>query len=155
MNKTATYLTSLRVKELEKELDYLKTKKQPEVALKIKEARALGTLEDNADYDDYVEKQSLIQSRMREIENLLSSAKIIKKTRITAVALGCTVVVEVEGRTDKFTIVGAEEAAPHEGKISHESPVGKSLLGCEAGQEVLVETEMFSTMYKVVTIAND
>jgi transcription elongation factor GreA len=154
MDKTITYLTGMRVKELKEELDYLKVERQPEVAKLIKDARSLGSIEENEVYDDYVEQQSIIESRIREIENMLSTATVIKASKKSTVGLGCKVIVEVEGRKDSFIIVGVEEAAPHKGKISHESPLGQSLIGCSVGQEVLIETEVYSTMYKILTIEN-
>lgn len=154
MNKTKTtnYLTQVRVKELKKELEYLKNVKHPEIAKLIKEARELGSLEDNADYDIYMDQQALIESRIRDIEVLLTTSTVITKNDNKVVSLGNRVIVEVEGRKDIFVIVGVDEAAPHEGKISHISPVGKSLLGCKVGQEVLVETEVYSTIYKIIDI---
>lgn len=156
MNKTrnTNYLTRSRVKELKKELEYLKNVKRPEIAKLIKQARELGGLEDNSDYDIYMDQQGLIETRIRNIELLLKTATVIKKNNTKVVSLGNRVVVEVEGRKDAFVIVGVDEAAPHKGKISHISPVGKSLLGCKVGQEVLVETEVYSTIYKIIDIEN-
>jgi len=156
MNKTKTtnYLTHVRVKELEKELEYLKNVKHPEMAKLIKQARELGGLEDNSEYDIYMDQQGLIESRMRDIKLLLTTSTVITKNNTKVVSLGNRVIVEVEGRKDTFVIVGVDEAAPHKGKISHISPVGKSLLGCKVGQEVLVETEVYSTIYKIIDIEN-
>lgn len=153
--KTATFLTPLRVKELQKELDYLRDKKEPQIAKSIKDARELGNTENSSEYDVYLEEQSVVVARIREIEETLAKTKVIKNKKTgtnSSVVVGATVIVEVEGRQDMFTIVGVEEAAPHKGKISHESPVGKSLIGCTIGQEVLVETEMYSTIYKIIDV---
>lgn len=147
------YLTALRVKELEEELKFLKDIKEPQVASEIKESRLMEGVEDNPTYELLVDEQNSVVTRIREIENILSSAKLIKGSKKQKnVAMGCKVTVEVEGRMDHFVIVGVQEASPFEGKISHESPVGRSLLGCQVGQEVLVETEMYSTFYKIVDI---
>ena|SRR3990167_758278 len=149
------FLTKLRAEELENELKYLKDIKEPEIAQKIRGAREMGNLEDNSEFDLAIEQQSFIANRIREIESILANAKIIKNSSKTVkVNVGSTVIVEVEGRQDAFTIVGISEAAPLSGKISHESPVGKALMGSQIGQEVLVETEVYSTMYKIIDIKN-
>ncbi|PIR43132.1 transcription elongation factor GreA [candidate division WWE3 bacterium CG10_big_fil_rev_8_21_14_0_10_32_10] len=153
---TAVYLTELRAAELDKELRYLKEEEEPRIAKAIKEAREMGSLEDNTDFDLSMDQQAVIAARVREIESLLSNAKIIKqKAKVSSVGVGCKVIVEVEGRQDAFEIVGVAEAAPHQGRISHESPVGKALVGSKIGQEVLVETEVYSTIYKIVDISNE
>lgn len=146
------YITKLRAEELEQEMKYLTEVKQPDVAQKIREARDMGNLQENSSFDLYIEEQAFVTSRIREIQNLLSSAKIIEKTKFTSVEVGTTVIVEVEGRQDQFVIVGVAEAQPLSGRISHESPVGKALLGASIGQEILVETEVYSAVYKVINI---
>lgn len=153
-DKYQQYLTALRVKELEEELKFLKDVKEPQVALQIKESRTLEGIEDNTNYELMVEEQNVVVNRIREIETILAGAKLIKGSKkLKNVSIGCKVTVEVEGRLDSFIIVGVAEASPFDGKISNESPVGKSLLGCQVGQEVLVETEMYTTFYKIVDIA--
>ena len=152
---TQYYLTSLRVKELEEELKFLKEVKEPRIAQQINDSRQMEGVEDNTTFELLIDEQNSITARIREIERMLSSAILIKiKSKIKNVSIGCKVIVEVEGRKDEFHIVGVEEASPFEGKISTESPVGKSLLGCSVGQEVLVETEMYSTFYKIIDIQN-
>jgi len=153
-DKNQQYLTALRVKELEEELKFLKDVKEPQVALQIKESRSLEGVEDNTNYELMIEEQNVVVNRIREIETILAGAKLIKgRKKLKNVSIGCKVTVEVEGRLDSFIIVGVAEASPFDGKISNESPVGKSLLGCQVGQEVLVETEMYTTFYKIVDIA--
>lgn len=153
MSVQTSYLTKLRAQELEGELKYLQEVKEPELANKIKDAREMGRLENNPDFDIYIEQQSLVTTRIREIEFLLCNSQIITSTKKQSkVSVGSTVIVEVEGRNDSFTIVGVSEAAPHQGKISHESPVGKALIGASVGQEIFVETEIYSTIYRVIDI---
>ena len=146
------YISKLRAEELDQELKFLLEVKQPDVAKKILEAREMGNLQENSSFDLYIEEQELVSARVREIQNLLASAKIIKDTKFTTVEVGTTVIVEVEGRQDEFTIVGVSEVQPMSGRISHESPVGKALLGSAIGQEVLVETEVYSALYKIINI---
>jgi transcription elongation factor GreA len=158
LTSTGVYLTELRATELKQELLHLKQIKSPELSRRIKEAREMGNHEENDLLYEVLEQQEELSKRIREIENLLITAQVISgniQTELTSVAIGCTVVVEVEGRLDTFKIVGVDEAAPLQGKISNHSPVGKALIGCGKGQEVLVETEVYSTIYKVVDIKNE
>lgn len=146
------YISKLRAEELEQELKFLEEVKHPDIAKKILEAREMGNLQESSSFDLYTEEQATVTARAREIRNLLSSAKIIKGTKFSTVEVGTTVLVEVDGRQDEFTIVGVTEVQPLSGKISHESPVGKALLGSAIGQEVMVETEVYSAIYKVISI---
>lgn len=149
------YLTPERLKELKGELKFLKNKKEPEIAKSIQLARQLsGSLEENADYDLFIEEQNIVHKRIAEIEVLLSRSKLIRQEKKkNEVTIGATVVVEVEGRIDSFTIVGVEDVDLRKGKISNESPVGKTLLGAKKGEEVLVETEVYSTIYKILSVS--
>ena len=157
MDTSNVFLTSLRLKELKNELKYLKGVKEPEIARQIKEAREMGNLEDNAEFDRTLEERSLIIERIHALEKTLAQAVVIQpsKKEKKQVTLGSRVVVEVDGRKDSFVILGQEEADPTKGCISNESPVGKALLGAKLGQEVYVETGFLSVVYKVIDIINE
>lgn len=148
------YLTPQRLEELKNELKFLKNKKEPEIAKNIQIARQLSaSIDENADFDLYIEEQNNVHKRIAEIEHLISKSKLIKKEKKkNEVTLGATVMVEVEGRIDSFTIVGVQDVDLKKGRISNESPVGKTLLGSKKGDEVLVETEVYSTMYKILNV---
>ena len=149
------YLTKEGRSKLQKELKELSSVKRASVAEQIKEARALGDILQNPVYDAAVEEHGYIEGRISEIEEILANSEIIKKDKKKSkdgVFVGSTVVVEVNGINDSFTIVGVAEADPVKKLISNESPVGKSLLGAKIGDEVKVVTPIFTTTYKIVEI---
>ncbi|HRE47656.1 MAG TPA: transcription elongation factor GreA [Aggregatilineales bacterium] len=137
------YLTEEGAAELRRELDELKTVKRPELAAKLKEAISQGDLSENADYQDAKEQQAFLEGRINHLEELLRAATIISndKTRGKTIQVGSEVTVQ-EGNDppETYIIVGAAEANPREGRISNESPLGKSLLGKKQGNKVKVET---------------
>lgn len=149
------YLTKEGQQKLKEELKHLSEVKRASVAEQIKEARSYGDILQNPVYDAAVEEQGYIEGRISEIEEILGNSEIIKKTNggdANAVFVGSTVVVNVNGVKDSFTIVGVAEADPVNKLISNESPVGKSLLGAKIGDEVKVVTPIFTTVYKIVEI---
>ena len=139
----STYLTSEGKADLEQELRTLLEVRRPELAAKLKEAVAQGDLKENADYHDAKEQQAFIEGRIQYLENILRSAVVITETGLTdEVRLGSEVTIrEEDGDEDEtYKIVGAAEANPREGKISHESPIGAALLGRKKGDLVKVTT---------------
>jgi transcription elongation factor GreA len=122
-------------KDLEKELAELKARR-PEIAEKIATARSYGDLSENEDYSAARGEQKVIEGRILEIEDILLHAKIIKSGKKEKVAMGSTVTLESSGKTNTYTLVGAVEANPLEGKISNESPIGKAIFGKKVGEEV-------------------
>lgn len=108
----------------------------------------------NPEYLDFQEDLSFLESRIAELEHILKNAEVIKippKEKRDIVNLGATVLVEIDGQTDEFTIVGSLEANPSLGKISNESPVGRALLGYRAGDEIIVSSPI-QTVYKIKKI---
>lgn len=137
------YLTPEGRTELEQELEKLLTVRRPELAQKLKEAVAQGDLKENADYHDAKEQQAFIEGRIQYLENILRSAETIDRDGTSdVVVLGSEVTIrEEDGDEDEtYMIVGAAEARPSDGKISHESPIGASLLGRKKGDKVRVKT---------------
>jgi transcription elongation factor GreA len=137
------YLTAEGRESLERELEELVTRLRPEIAQKIKEAVEDGDLKENANYHDAKEKQAFIEGRIADIEAKLRNAVLIEKQDGSdLVQLGSTVTIrEVGGDEDEvYTIVGAAEAKPHEGRISNESPIGEALLGRRKNDKVRVIT---------------
>lgn len=148
----ANYLTSEGAEELRQELSRLINVTRPEVARKLQEAVAQGDLKENADYHDAKEQQAFIEGRIQYLENLLRSAVIISNDgNSSEVTLGSEVTIREEGtdEDETYMIVGAAEANPREGKISHESPIGSALLGQKKGAKVQVETPGGSTTFKI------
>ena len=130
-NSKTVYLTQEGLDELKSELDNLINVRRPENIQSIKEARALGDLSENADYDAARDEQAQIESRIKTIEKMLENVSIITKTDTDKVSLGTTVsikYVDDEDEDDEYKIVGSQEADPFESKISNESPIAKALL---------------------------
>ncbi len=138
------FLTKEGYDKLQDELDYLRTAKRQEVANRLHEAMEGGELIENAEYEAAKNEQAFVEGRIQELDLLLATAKIIEdngKKKGDVVHLGSKVTIK-EGNfeAETFTIVGAAEANPREGKISNESPIGKAILGRKVGDTVKVET---------------
>jgi transcription elongation factor GreA len=135
-------LTEEGLSRLEKELEFLKTVRRPQVAERIRQAKDLASTQNNAEYDDAKNDQAFVEGRILTLEKLIQDARIIDEEQAhhaSAVQIGSTVhLVDAEGKRIQYTIVGAPEADPKEGRISNESPVGQSLLGKRVGDEVQV-----------------
>ncbi|MBQ3436359.1 transcription elongation factor GreA [Candidatus Saccharibacteria bacterium] len=132
MKKTIS-LTAEGKKDLEKELDEL-IKNRPAIAERIAVARSFGDLSENEEYSSARNEQKVAEGRILEIQEILKSAKIIRGGKKSKVDLGAVVSLDMGGRKVEYTLVGATEANPLEGKISNESPIGKALLGRKAGE---------------------
>ncbi len=128
-------ITAAGRKDLEKELEELKARR-PELAEKIATARSYGDLSENEDYSAARGEQKVVEGRILEIEDILLHAKIIKSGKREKVAMGSTVTLESDGKKNTYTLVGAVEANPLEGKISNESPIGVAIFGKKVGEEV-------------------
>lgn len=135
-------LTKEKLEKLEDELEYLKTKKRPEMAEKIKIARSFGDLSENADYDEAKNEQGEVESRIAKLEEMIRNAKIIEvKENSDIVGVGNTVTLfdeEFDEELD-YQIVGTAESNPLEGLISNESPVGSAIIGHKVGDRVEVD----------------
>ena len=138
-----TFLTEAGRKALQEELNHLRFARRKEVAARIHKASESGGTVDNAEYDEAKNEQALVEGRLRDVENILSVAVIAPSHDEAggAVDIGASVTVKTEdGRKQRYTVVGSAEAAPLDGKISNESPVGQALLGHKVGDQVRVET---------------
>lgn len=133
MKKTVN-LTAEGKAELEQELKDL-IAQRPVIAERLATARAFGDLSENQEYSDARSEQKTIENRIAEIENTLKNATVIKARKSDKVNIGSTVEITMSGKKFTYAIVGPVEANPLEGKISHESPIGKELLGRKVGEE--------------------
>lgn len=148
-----TYLSPEGVEALKKELQELKTKNRQEIAKRLKEAKDLGDLSENAEYFEATEAQSLNENRIAELEELLKNVVIIKTSNAEdIVKIGSTIEVQINNSTEVFNIVGSAEAKPQEGKISNESPLGRAFLNKKIGDEVEVKTPGGIVKYKIIKI---
>lgn len=133
MKKTIK-LTASGKKELQQELQAL-IAERPAIAERLATARAFGDLSENQEYTDARAEQKNIENRIAEIEDTLRQAEVIKTKKSDKIEIGSTVNITMNGKPFTYSIVGPVEANPLEGKISHESPIGKELLGRKIGEE--------------------
>lgn len=127
--------------------------RRPEVIDRIKKARELGDLKENADYTSAREEQSFLEGRIQAIEAQLRHAVVIQPSDGNRIALGSHVIVELDGEQTEWTVVGPAESDPGSGRISSASPVGKALLGRASGDDAVVVTPRGEVRYRVVSIA--
>jgi len=147
--KKPTLLTEEGLKELQAELDDLINVKRPANLKAIKEARALGDLSENADYDAAKNDQAELEGRIKKIEKMLENYEIIENKKTDKVALGSTVEIKYvdDDETDEYKIVGSQEADPFQSKISNESPIAKAIMNKKVGD--IVEVESPNGAYKI------
>lgn len=149
------YLTNEGFLEIEEELNRLKEVKRPEIIKALKDARALGDLSENADYDAARDEQAKVEGRIAELEKLLEVAELIEKEDTGKVGLGATVKIMYEDDpedVEEYRIVGSKEADPSNNKISNESPLAKAILGAKAGDDCIVESPNGNYNVKVLDI---
>lgn len=147
-------LTAEGYLELEQELNMLKTERRPEVIKALKEARALGDLSENSDYDAARNEQAQVEARIKELEYKLEHSTIADASKCDSVHVGNTVTISYEdGETEEYKIVGSLEADPFENKISNESPIGKAILGHKEGENIEVASPNGNFMVTIVKIA--
>ena len=140
--KKEIYVTNEGLEKMKSELDYLKMERRPEVIQSLKEARALGDLSENAEYDAARAAQAEVESKIKELEYNIEHAKIISDEKTGKVSIGSVVKIKYveDDETEEFTIVGSKEADPFENRISNESPIALAILGKKAKDKVLVDS---------------
>lgn len=148
-------ITEEGLEKLKVELKELLEVRRPEVISRIKGAKELGDLSENAEYSAAKDEQSFIEGRIQELEEVIKHAKIAENAtaRNGLINIGSSVKVLVDGDEDSFEVVGPTESDPTKGKISIDSPVGKALLGRKAKDTVAVETPDGKIQYKVVSVS--
>lgn len=149
------YLTPEGREELREELEELVNVKRPALAERLRKAIAQGDLSENADYHTAKEEQSFLEGRIQEIEATLRTAEIIQETKHSnVVSLGSRVTVMEEGteHAETFRIVGIAETDPINGKVSHESPIGRALLGRQVQDVVTVEAPGGEIAFRITEI---
>jgi len=151
MDKT-TYLTKEGLQDLHKEYDELTKVKRPEVLDRVSQARNQGDLSENAEYTAARDELSFMDGRIEELEEMLKTVQVIEDTGQGTVALGSKVTLKVNGKEEMFTVVGEWEADPTAKKISHESPLGKALLGKKKGEKLEVDAPAGKVIYTVVSV---
>ncbi|MBQ1678987.1 MAG: transcription elongation factor GreA [Oscillospiraceae bacterium] len=154
-------ITSIRLAELEEELQYLKTTREKEVAEHLKEARSFGDLSENSEYDEAKNEQAQLYGRIAEVENILAHAVIIddglegvEASSVGYIGLGSTVKVrDLEfDDVDIYAIVGSQEADPKNHRISDDSPFGRAMLGKRVGDVVEVEAPVGIVRFEILSV---
>jgi transcription elongation factor GreA len=153
---TGTFLTPEGAEKVKAELENLKTVKRQELAVRLRDAKLMGDLSENADWIMAKEDQAFLEGRIQELEAVLRNATITAASDGLArdrVAVGCAVTVREPGEDEEvFTLVGAKEADPRSRKVSNESPIGRALLGKRVGDKVKVETPGGGMSFEILKI---
>jgi transcription elongation factor GreA len=154
MNNKPAYLSREGFEKLREELDEMVNVRRAEVAARIHDAKEHGDITENAEYEDAKNEQAFVEGRIQALSALIKNAVMIEQNHSTThVQIGSTVTVQSEDGKEKFTIVGSAEAAPAEGRISNESPVGRALLGHKKGEVVDVSVPAGQYSYKIISIS--
>ena len=153
-NKNTVYLTQEGLDNLKKELDDLINVRRPENVQAIKEARALGDLSENAEYDAARNEQAVIEARIKQLEKMLENVSIISDVSTDSVSIGNTVTIKYvdDDEEDEYKIVGSQEADPFESRISNESPIAQALFDHKVGDIVTIESPNGSYQVEITAI---
>lgn len=149
------YVTEEGLEDMKRELDILKQEKRPEVIEALKEARALGDLSENAEYDAARNAQAELENKILTLEKMVERAVVIEEKGTDVVSIGNQVEIEYIDDSEKetYTIVGSKEADPFENKISNESPIALAILGKKIGDVATVKSPNGEYSIKVLNIA--
>ncbi|HZW04849.1 MAG TPA: transcription elongation factor GreA [Anaerolineaceae bacterium] len=150
-----SFLTREGYQKLQDELEFLRTQKRQEIAQRLHEAMEGGELIENAEYEAAKNEQAFVEGRIKELEILLATARIVEDTPGAGVIqVGSHVTIQEEGLDDEecYIIVGAAEANPSSGRISNESPLGRALMNKQAGDKVQVDAPAGSFTVHVLKV---
>jgi transcription elongation factor GreA len=149
------YLTAAGAAKIKAELEQLTGPERDALAKRLRDAIQMGDLSENADYHKAKEDQGFLEGRIQELDYLLRKAIIVEETDTPKdrVAVGARVTVQEEDFTpEEFLMVGAKEADPRNGKISHESPIGSALMDHRVGDKVEVNTPGGRIIFAILKI---
>jgi transcription elongation factor GreA len=155
MDQKKIFLTQEGLDELKRELQELVKVKRPAVVERVSSARDMGDLAENSEYQAAREELSLIDGRIEELQEILKNAKVIQENthgKGKKVQLGSKVTVVIGKKKEVFTLVGEWEADPENKKISHQSPLGKALLGRSVGEKVEVNAPAGKVVYTITDV---
>ena len=155
MDEKEYYLTEQGLDELKKELEELKLERRPAVIQALKDARALGDLSENAEYDAARSEQAEVEGRIAQLEVMIEKAVIIEKNESDVVSFGSKVTLQYldDNEKETYTIVGTSEVDPFENKISNESPLAQAIMGKKVGTKATVVADSGNYDVKIVKIA--
>lgn len=146
------FLTPEGLEKLTAELQHLKVEKRRELANRIQEAKELGDLSENAEYQEAKNEQSFVEGRILEIEMTLKSAEVIQPTNSATAQVGSRVTITMGGKEYTYHIVGSNEADPTNGRISNASPLGQAFLGHKAGDVTTIATPSGAVEAKITKV---
>ena len=148
------YLTREGRDELQKEFEALTEQRRPRAVQRLVDSRVIGDMEENSDYSQAKQDLSFIDGRIAELEEVLGRAKLVTKGHNSCqqAGLGCKITVKIGKEEQTFYLVGEWEADPAQQKISHESPLGKALIGKKKGEKVEVEAPAGKIIYTILKI---
>jgi transcription elongation factor GreA len=153
---STSFLTREGYIKLQDELEFLRTKKREEIANRLHEAMEGGELIENAEYEIAKNEQAFVEGRIKELEILLATARVVEDAHHSstgAIQVGSTVTIQEEDLDPEvYTIVGAAEANPVQGKVSNESPLGKALINRKAGERVQVDAPAGSFTIQIIKV---
>ena len=152
MAKTSFQFTQDGFKKLQEEYDDLLKNQRPAAVTRLSKARAMGDLSENSEYTAAKEEIAFVEGRIKEVEELIKHAVVIEPSATAGIDIGTEVLVEKEGKTEKYFIVGEFEADPMEKKLSATSPIGKALLGKKTGETVEVKVPVGTLKYTIKEI---
>lgn len=148
-------ITPQGFEDIQNELSELVSAKRPAIIERIRQARQLGDLSENFDYEDAKRSQAMLESRIVELKAILSHASVVDRAESDgSIGIGAKVVLRdlEEGFEDEYTIVGPAESSPAHGRISHESCVGEALMGRKVGETVTVQAPGGAIKYEIVSV---
>lgn len=152
MNTNHVVVTKDGLEALKAEYEELTQVKRPAAVSRLAAAREQGDLSENSEYTDAKQNLAFIDGRIAELEVVLHGVKVVTTHSKGQVDVGCKVTLHINGKKEEFTVVGEWEADPASKKISHESPLGKALLGKKVGEKVEVEAPAGKILYKILHI---
>lgn len=156
-NENQRLYTQQGYNELIEELKYLKGEKRDQIKQDLEAARSFGDLSENAEYDAARNEQAKVETRIKELEDMIENAVVIDESQIDSsiVSLGSVVkAYDVEFDEEiTYNVVGSNEANPFEGKISDQSPIGRAIIGAKAGDEVTIDAPSGSMHIKILEVS--
>lgn len=139
--------------DMQKELEQRSKILRKEIADRISQAKELGDLAENFEYHEAKEQQALNESRIIQLQDMIRDVAIVEEhSGGNHISLGATFVVELNGTEKQFTLVGANEANPLDGKISNESPIGRAFMGKSEEDSILIDVPSGKVSYTIKRI---
>ncbi|MFA6271552.1 MAG: transcription elongation factor GreA [Patescibacteria group bacterium] len=153
MEDNNTFITKEGLERLKLELQTLKTIKRKQIAERIREAKELGDLSENAEYTEAKEEQAFAEGKIIELEHVIKNCQVIESGKLSdSVVVGSKIKISSDGIESVYTIVGSNEADPANGRISNESPMGKAFLNKKVGDSVEVKIPQGFKQFEIVKV---